>query len=398
MHVVIASHDLYPDPGSGGTGRYVYETARRLADRGHEVSVVTRRRGDVPTRETVAGIDVARYDLSVAETPGPAVLARLPRAVRTVDRFVPDHPDLLSLQGPVTGALAHAVVERAVPRRCTFHSPWPTEYGIRTRDTDRGALRRRLNAALRDRIERRLLGSVEEVGTLSEYMHGRLRERYDPAAPTRIVAGGVDVEVFAPDAGRHERVAGGGPTFLTVRRLSPRMGHGMLLEAFARVREDHPDAELYVAGDGPLAGKLRERATGLGVDDATTFLGYVPDGALPAAYASADVFVLPTTELEGFGLATLEALASGTPVVGTRVGGTVEILEGAERRENVPARMLSSVDAETLATRMNDWARLDRGTRERAERACRAYVESRYTWERTVDALERRYRALTETR
>ena len=394
MHVAIASHDFYPDPGSGGTGRYVYETARRLVDRGHDVSVVTRRRGDVPARETVAGIDVARYDLSVAETPAPAVLARLPRAARTVDRLVPDDPDVLSLQGPVTGALAHATVDRTVPRRCTFHSPWPTEYRIRTRDADRSAPRRRLNAALRDRIERRLLGSVEEVGTLSEYMRERLRERYDPAAPTRVVPGGVDVDAFAPDAGRHERVAGGGPTFLTVRRLSPRMGHGLLLEAFARVGRRCPDAELYVAGDGPLAGELRERATELGIDDAVTFLGYVPDEALPAAYASADVFVLPTTELEGFGLATLEALASGTPAVGTHVGGTVELLEGCQEREDVPAEMLSAVDADALAARMVEWAELDPESRERAGRACRAYARERYAWERTVDALERRYRAV----
>lgn len=394
MHLFVASHDLYPDPGSGGTGRYVYETARRLVDRGYEVSVVTRRRGDVPRSERVAGIDVSRYEFSVADTAAPAVLGQLPGAARAVARHAPDDPDVLSFQGPVTAALAHATVDGRVPRRSTFHSPWPTEYRIRTRGSDIATPRRRLNTVLRDRLERRLLAGVEEVGTLSEYMRERLRERYAPAAPTTVVPGGVDTEVFAPDAGRDERFAGTGPTFLTVRRLSPRMGHGLLLDAFARVRERCPDARLYVAGDGPLAGRLRDRASELGVDDATTFLGYVSDEDLPAAYASADTFVLPTTKLEGFGLATLEALASGTPVVGTSVGGTVELLGACQERDDVPAEMLAAVDAEALATRMVDWATLDPGTRERAGRGCRAYVRERYTWERTVDALERRYRAL----
>lgn len=392
MHVAIASHDLYPDPGSGGTGRYVYETARRLVDRGHDVSVVTRRRGDVPRSETVEGIDVSRYELSVADTAGPAVLAQLPGAARAVARHVPDDPDVLSLQGPVTGLLAHAAVDGRVPRRCTFHSPWPTEYRIRTRETGISAPRRRLNAAVRDRLEGRLLAGVEEVGTLSEYMRERLRERYAPSAPATVVPGGVDAEVFAPDAGRHERVEGDGPTFLTVRRLSPRMGHGLLLEAFATVQEHHPDATLAIAGDGPLADQLRDRAAALGIDDAVTFLGYVPDADLPAAYASADAFVLPTTELEGFGLATLEALAAGTPVVGTRVGGTVELLEACQDRDDVPADMLAAVDADALAARMGDWAALDDDARERAGRACRTYAREWYSWERTVDALERRYR------
>ena len=397
MHVCIASHDLYPDPGSGGTGRYVYETARRLVDRGHEVSILTRRRGDVPQTETVAGMDVARYDLSVADTAAPAVVGQLPEAARTVARYAPTRPDVLSFQGPITAALAHASVDRSVPRRCTFHSPWPTEYRIRTRDADRAALRRRLNAALRDRLEGRLLRSVDEVGTLSEFMRERLVDRYDPTATTTVVPGGVDTEVFTPSAGRDERLADGGPTFLTVRRLSPRMGHGLLLEAFARVREGCPDAELYIAGDGPLSGQLRDRAATLGIDDATTFLGYVPDDDLPAVYASADVFVLPTTELEGFGLATLEALASGTPVVGTPVGGTVELLEGCQARTDVPKPMLvSRVGADALATRMADWTALDSAARERAGRGCRAYVSEQYTWEETVDALERRYRAIAQ--
>lgn len=395
MHVCIASHDLYPDPGSGGTGRYVYETASRLVDRGHKVSILTRRRGDIPRTETVAGLDVTRYDLSVADTAAPAVVGQLPEAARTVARHAPAHPDVLSFQGPVTAALAHVAVDRSVPRRCTFHSPWPTEYQIRTRDADRAAPRRRLNAALRDHLEGQLLGNVTEIGTLSEFMRGRLVDRYDPAAPTTVVPGGVDTEVFTPGAGHDERLADGGPAFLTVRRLSPRMGHGLLLDAFARVRERSPDAELYIAGDGPLSGQLRERAAALGVDDATTFLGYVPDEDLPSVYASADVFVLPTTELEGFGLATLEALASGTPVVGTSVGGTVELLEGCQARADIPEPMLvPQVDVDALATQMADWATLDPTTRERAGRDCRAYAREQYTWEETVDALERRYHAI----
>ena len=413
MHVVVGAHDFYPDPGSGGSGRYVHETAKRLADRGHEVSVLTRRRGDVPERETIAGVRVARYDLSVAEESAPRIVAQLPDAIRTIRSHLaalPD-PDLLSFQGPVTGPLLDALVADDVHRSATFHSPWPTEYRIRARHEDRiSAPRRRLNAALRHRVERRLLADCDAVQTLSAFMREQLRDAYGPVADPTVVPGGVDEGRYRPDAGVYEPIAtagrsestgameadGGDATaFLTVRRLSPRMGHRMLLRAFAEVATDYPGAHLYVAGDGPLRSELERRAAELGVAERVTFLGYVPDEALPSAYATADCFVLPTAELEGFGLATLEALASGTPVVATPVGGTAEVLAGLADDERVPADpLVRSVDANALADRMRAWASLPATEREAAGRACRDHARENFTWERTVDEVERRYEEL----
>ncbi|WP_435181543.1 glycosyltransferase family 4 protein [Halorussus sp. AFM4] len=431
MHLLVAAHDFYPDPGSGGTGRYVHETARRLADRGHDVSVVTRRRGDVPARETVAGVRVARYDLSVAERSAPDIAAQLPGAVRSVRDHLdalPD-PDLVSFQGTVTDPVVDLLVDDAVPRSATFHSPWPTEYRIRAGHEDRpSAPRRRLNAALRERIERSVLGDCEQVLALSEFMAGKLREVHGPVADPDVVPGGVDVERYRPDAGTYEpMISGGGDegrprdegrdattgdegrtatvtpdggadaetAFLTVRRLSPRMGHGMLLRAFARVARTRPDVHLYVAGDGPLRGELERRAADLDLADRVTFLGYVPDEDLPAAYATADCFALPTRRLEGFGLATLEALSSGTPVVATPVGGTTEILAGLRDDPRVPAEMVvESVDASALADRLAAWADLDPAERAAAGRACREHATEHYRWAQTADALDARYAEL----
>ncbi|NEU58242.1 glycosyltransferase family 4 protein [Halorussus sp. MSC15.2] len=436
MRVLVAAHDFYPDPGSGGTGRYVYETTKRLADRGHDVSVLTRRRGDVPARETVSGVRVARYDLDVAERSAPEIAARLPGAVRAVrDHFdaLPD-PDLVSLQGTVTDLLADLLVPEDVPRSATFHSPWPTEYRIRAGHADTvSGPRRGLNAALRRRIERSTLASCERVLALSEFMAGKLREVHGPVADPVVVPGGVDAERYRPDAGVYDsmRSANSGesvgasesvPTysstpetsaeraisaaveseggdvatdFLTVRRLSPRMGHGMLLRAFARVARERPDVHLHVAGDGPLREELERTAADLGVADRVTFLGYVPDEDLPGAYATADCFVLPTRRLEGFGLATLEALASGTPVVATPVGGTTEILSGLREDPRVPTEMVvESVAPDSLADRMAAWADLAPARRDAAGRACREHARENYAWDRTADAIAAEYREI----
>jgi glycosyltransferase involved in cell wall biosynthesis len=441
MHLLVSAHDFYPDPGSGGTGRYVHETTRRLADRGHDVSVLTRRRGDVPFRETVAGVRVARYDLSVAGESAPKIAAQLPDAVRTVRDHLdalPD-PDLVSFQGTVTDPLLDMLVADEVPRSATFHSPWPTEYRIRASHEDRVSTpRQRLNVALRRRVEGRTLADCDRVFALSRFMAEKLRAVYGPVADPEVVPGGVDTECYRPDAGVYEQMEGGptqgdvaiaadamadeatedeattdggmadsakadggdltsGTTFLTVRRLSPRMGHGMLLRAFARVADAQANAELFVAGDGPLRAELEREAADLGIADRVTFLGYVPDEELPRAYATADCFVLPTRKLEGFGLATLEALASGTPVVTTPVGGTTEVLAGLAEDDRIPAEMVvPEVDATVLADRMNEWADIDPAARETAGRACREYARENYTWDQTADALERRYRDICE--
>ncbi|WP_232685655.1 glycosyltransferase family 4 protein [Halobacterium zhouii] len=398
MHVLVAAHDLYPDAGSGGTGRYVYETGRRLVERGHRVTVVTRRRGSEPTRGSVAGMNVYRYDVRVADQSWPTVVRQLPNAARAVASAVESagRPDVFSVQGHVIGLLCDRVVPDDVRRVPTFHSPWSVEYRLRTRNADRSPVRRRLNAELRRGLERRLLARSDQVVTLSAFMRERLREtqpRLDVSVD--VVPGGVDAERFSPDARPHPAMDASGTRFLTVRRLSPRMGHALLLEAFARATDGPDDGEsphLYVAGDGPLRELLERRAHDLGLGDCVTFLGYIPDADLPGAYAAADAFVLPTTELEGFGLATLEALAAGTPVLGTAVGGTVELLSGLRDRSAMPSPVLVSPERDALAAGLREWMAADADALAAAGCAAREYVCEQYPWSRTVDALVGAYK------
>src|SRR5947208_928866 len=113
---------------------------------------------------------------------------------------------------------------------------------------------------------------------------------------------------------------------LTVRNLEARMGLDNLLGAMAVLKVRRPSALLLIGGAGSLRGALEAQSQALGLSEHVKFLGFVPDAELPRYYQAADVFVLPTRELEGFGLVTVEALACGTPVLGTPVGATPEIL------------------------------------------------------------------------
>jgi glycosyltransferase involved in cell wall biosynthesis len=127
--------------------------------------------------------------------------------------------------------------------------------------------------------------------------------------------------------------------------------------------------QLVVAGAGYLAEDLRRRADELGVAEAVVFPGFVADDDLPELYRAADLFVLPTLEMEGFGIVTVEAFASGVPVVATPVGANPEVAGALD-----PRTIAASTGPADLA------AAVLRALKIRAELAprTRAHVERNY--------------------
>jgi len=172
----------------------------------------------------------------------------------------------------------------------------------------------------------------------------------------------------------------------TVRNLVPRMGLENLISAFEIVQNGRRDLLLVIGGEGPLEMALRELARRCGVEDFVRFAGYIPDEDLPSYYQMADLFILPTIELEGFGLVTVEALASGLPVLGTPIGGTREILARLG-----PEYLFDDVTPESMATgilkALNDWGK-DSSTYKTISKTCRQVAEEHYSWDNHVSKLE----------
>src|SRR3989442_11695926 len=133
----------------------------------------------------------------------------------------------------------------------------------------------------------------------------------------------------------------------------------------------------------------------LALSEHVRFLGFVPERDLPAYYGAADAFVLPTRELEGFGLVTVEALACGTPVLGTPIGATPEILEPLDR-SLLFAHSGPTAVAEGIC-RFLERRERDPGAVRDLRRACVTHAERQYGWRRSVDALEDMLGTLTAT-
>jgi glycosyltransferase involved in cell wall biosynthesis len=188
---------------------------------------------------------------------------------------------------------------------------------------------------------RRAITRAGLLVTVSHALATRLQDAVSLGASSRVtvIDMGVDTGVFRPDPASRtsldlspeERI------ILFAGKLVEVKGVDVLLDAFALLRAAGAADQLVLVGDGPLRSALRDRAHAQGIADHVTFLGQLPQAEVARWMSAADVFVLPSRD-EGLGLVLLEAMACGTPCVGTSVGGIPEALPEACGRLVEPER------------------------------------------------------------
>lgn len=239
------------------------------------------------------------------------------------------------------------------------------------------------------RLLGRVLAEADGIVTISEFSVGLLRELGVPSDRIFKVLMGIDIARFRPDldgrAVRERHGLGERPILLTVARLVSRKGHEVVIQALARVRRRIPGVVYLVVGTGPERRRLERVAEEAGVGDAVVFAGFVPEADLPAYYAACDCFILPSrqigTDVEGGGNVSLEASASGRPVIAGRSGGTDEhVIHGGT------GLLVDPTDAAAIAEGV--LAVLgDRALALRLGRQGRQMIEERFVWEKTVPGL-----------
>lgn len=228
-----------------------------------------------------------------------------------------------------------------------FHGPWAGEGLVQ----DGSRLRYEMKRFIEKAVYRR--GRVFIV--LSKAFAELLHQEYGvPEDRIRVIPGGVDFHRFNIAESRLEarRILGwpqDRPILLAVRRLVRRMGLDVLIQAMRDVARRHPDVLLLIAGKGPLQGELAGMIEASALERNVRLVGFLPDEHLPLAYRAADLSVVPTQALEGFGLIALESLAAGTPAVVTPVGGLPEVT-----RPLAPGLVFESADSDAIAQRLID--------------------------------------------
>ncbi len=301
----ITMVNKYYPPHLGGIEYHLRDLAEALAARpGVSVRALVANEGPHTDRGIVRGVDVVRLGRSFAYASTPVALG-MASAIRH-QRNGTEPADLLHLHFPYPwGETAWQWAMAGLPTVVTYHSD---------------IVRQKTLLAAYSPLLRRLLRKADLIIASSPDMVEHSEFLRHVAGKCRVVPFGIDVDKFAPSPETESRAAAlrsghHRPIVLFVGRLIYYKGADVMVRAM-----DYVDADLVIIGTGPLEGTLRESAAARGIADRVTFLPPVDDAELRAWYRAADVFCLPSVaRSEAFGLVQLEAHASGTPVVSTRL-------------------------------------------------------------------------------
>jgi len=392
VRILVATHN-YPRRSGDHAGSFVARLAVGLRERGHELLVVAPHAPGALENETLDGVAVARFRYApvrwetvayrgdmhrrpLASIFGavalPAFLSAFAIALRGAERRFA--PDLVHAHWWLPAGLLASRLR--VPLVVTSH-------GSDVRLLERSPMVRRLAAGVFER--------AGAVTTVSEFLARDLAAALPGAArDVRTLRMPVALERFAPMASARRAAP---PLILYAGNLFESKGVGDLLSAFALLRRRGVQCRLRLVGGGPDEGKFRRLARELGLDDDVSWAGVVAHDRMPAEYGAATVTALVSRgQAEGLGLTLVEALASGSAVVGSPAGGIPEVVldgqTGLIARDGDPDHL-----AEQLERLLRDTA-----LRERLVAAGRDHVHRLFDAGPAVTAFDALYREVVDRR
>jgi glycosyltransferase involved in cell wall biosynthesis len=391
---------------TSGSERVLYEQCTRLARKGHEVYLLTRRLPYHQSQgETIDGVKEWRYSFR-KELTYPllkSIFLDCRHSFNSIQKNSFLH--IINFHQPFSAAgVLSSRSSRSIPTVYTCHSLSFQEYASQSSPpaNSKEWISYWMQRFGRKLVEKRVLKKSDSIVVLSDYTRENLKKAYGlPTAKIDVIPGGVDLHRFRPPKDklavrRRFSIPDGHFLLFTVRNLEPRMGLENLILALKEIVKERKDILLTVGGEGPLTQDLKSLARESGVEESVKFVGYIPEEELPYYYQMADLFILPTKELEGFGLVTVEALASGLPVLGTPVGGTKEILAHMG-----PEFFFSDVTPNSMSRlilkSMQGWATNPEIYNE-ISRKCRKVAENHYSWDAHVAKLENLFRLAIQQR
>lgn len=297
-------------PAIGGVEWFVHDLACQLQIQGHTVAILDGRSEEAKIRfATWAGDDIQVFRVacySPASVPDVTVKDQLGHLQSLLEEF---NPDLVNVQ--FVGQQSYYAMR--------LHEKLRYKFVATAQGSDLFGLSSR--SEFRQRLVLDCLQSVDAFTACSESLLG-LAANLVPSivSRSRVIPNGVKGLFFAQD--ECARPSAVDPYILACGRFVPIKGFDVLLEAFARI-PDKP--RLVIVGDGPERNRLIRLATDLAISDLVDFRGICPPEEIASLMRHSALFVLPSRH-EGLSIAALEAMASGRPVVATRVGGMPQIV------------------------------------------------------------------------
>ncbi|MFX0203715.1 MAG: glycosyltransferase family 4 protein [Candidatus Hodarchaeota archaeon] len=359
-------------PTSAGIGYYVYNLSKKLVERGHRTTVITKGSVSRTRKEIMDGIEVFRvsffplYPLHVWVHG-----AFVNRLVRKLEPKL----NLIHLHTPITPS-----IKTSLPIVTTVHTPMKID--ARYHEVfDFFSLAERMQSTMfYPSMESKLFRISKKITAVSWSVAGELKEYGLHPDEITVVGNGVNERIFSPirNVEQTERYV------LYTGVLRARKGLFDLIKCAEYVCKVCPDVRFIICGKGPFLNKLKEEVRRTRLQRFIMFLGYVDRKKLIQTYQKATVHVVPS-HYEGLPTVLLEAMSCGLPVVATDVGGNSEVISSGINGFLVPPK--APEEMAKIILRLIDEPLL----REKIGRAARKTIEKKYTWDKIADNILQYY-------
>ena len=369
MKIALCSDWYYPK--IGGIATHIKGLAKYLSRLGHEVQIITVRNFDENYKDEDGNV----IRVNASTIPGIQILS--PLNLKQVKKVILEEKfDIIHGHHAFTPISLYSISlasKYGIPTVLTAHSlGMGYQYGI---------VWKTLKPILYP--VKKAFDKADKIIAVSEAVKQFMSHIVSHPEKIEVIPNGIDLEqfIYVPNGKKLREeldLPPDAPIALFVGRFSIRKGVHILIDAFKHVVKEIPDAQLLIAGKGFLKEYLKHKVKANRITENVKFLGCIFGEILAKFYAASDVFVCPSVFSEAFGIVILEAMASGRPVIATRVGGIPEIID-----HEVNGLLIEPHDVKELS---NAIIRLFSDDRERFEmgRNARKKVEDCYDWKKLI--------------
>lgn len=325
----------------GGTFTYVDQFSKALIARGDEVHIVTTtRRADLPQKEVNKGITIHRIYVERGNM-GPLYFKYTKKVTDFVNQL--DAVEKFDCINPHGAFMVNTSnTRKSLPVIYTLHAVVTYEYlfsikkiiqkRLFSKETFKAVLMATVKLSLSYCREYLAVKDADKIIVMSNYVKGTIKSYLPGIDLNKVFISRIGIDEKFCDLGDKEQLKSelavhNKVSFLTVRRLESRMGIDNLITAFSILKNANKleGVKLYIAGKGSLSTYFNDLIKNYALETHIQLLGFVSDAALRKWYQACDAFIMPTEQLEGFGIVTIEAFASNLPVIATPAGANPEV-------------------------------------------------------------------------
>lgn len=377
----LCAVDSYFHDYPGGTARVALDIALLMREYGHHVTMICKAENGQQDASTVIeyeGIRILRYKKTNFNNWSPFYVQNQIKTVKkAIHKFLPNIEwDIIHIHSLFTGAGVMEALGDKPRYLYTVHSPVVAEQKINWAHQGLiGKVKLLFGLRILKRLENIILHKASAIHVLSKFTKSQIQYFHGFADKITIIPHWIQPQYIRTKKKADARALLGWPQnipiLFTIRNHIPRTGLDIAIDAITPLTIQKR-CIFIVAGDGPMRTMLQQRAIKAGAGPAQiVFTGHLSDKKLMLAYQAADLFVLPTIELECFGLIILEALAMGCPIVATNVAAISELLEPILPDFIVPANNVTA-----MRTKLQDYLKGKLAVPEQATLI--DYVQRRY--------------------